>query len=236
MPWSSAAVFDSGQLCESFPPQAASLVWKPLRRELLEWFTHDAPSLAPAYRGAVELLARPTFPGRVHFIAHSVRDIADRLVFVLDPQLASRRVQYEYHLDEIQKKWPSPGHLFREGKAPSATDIVAIPHDVAQQVDTLVTEHRNRWKRSDQYELLFRFLMRNATASPEVSQRLVRTFKDTRFWFMSRTHLRRDAVPKVDEPELQQKFEAFEHMLHSFVGGFFTGTEELDEILQQANQ
>lgn len=45
------------------------------------------------------------FPGRVHFIAHAVRDIADRLAYVR-PQLRGNRVQYENALDRIARAWP----------------------------------------------------------------------------------------------------------------------------------
>jgi len=52
---------------------------------------------------------------------------------------------------------------------------------------------------------------------------------------MQRTHLQATSAPSVDEAELQSKFGAFEGMLHSFVGDFFTGTAEIDEILRKTN-
>jgi hypothetical protein len=53
---------------------------------------------------------------------------------------------------------------------------------------------------------------------------------------MDLTHLRRERGPVVDESELQTHFKNFEGMLHSFVGKFFTGKKELDEILREANR
>jgi hypothetical protein len=41
---------------------------------------------------------------------------------------------------------------------------------------------------------------------------------------------------EFEEAELQARFDSFEGILHSFVGDFFTGARELDEILLQANQ
>ncbi len=80
--------------------------WPQKRHELLKWFSSNAKPLAEAYEGAIRLLNEGDFPGRIHFIAHAVRDIADRLVFVLDPQLKGRRVQYEQEMDGIEKLWP----------------------------------------------------------------------------------------------------------------------------------
>ena len=77
--------------------------------------------------------------------------------------------------------------------------------------------------------------MRRDPSGGEVNERTVKVFKDTRDWFMKLTHLRETAAPIVPEDELQARFREFEITLYSFVGGFFTGTRELDVILQQAN-
>jgi hypothetical protein len=58
-------------------------IWNARRNELVSWLRERAPSLAGPYVGAVELLTQPSFPGRVHFIAHVIRDIPDRLVDIV---------------------------------------------------------------------------------------------------------------------------------------------------------
>lgn len=80
--------------------------WTPLRRELLNWFRANAAPLSEAYEGAIRLIDDGDFPGRIHFVAHAVRDISDRLIYVLDPQLEAARVQYENAMDQIEKHWP----------------------------------------------------------------------------------------------------------------------------------
>ena len=213
----------------------ARLQWPAKRRELLNWFRANAASLAEAYEGAVVMLLDDRFPGRVHFIAHAVRDISDRLIYVLDPQKPASRVQYEQDVTEIAALWRKP-----EGVDSRTDDLqtepVTIGSRVAAMIDHLVDAHRRRSERLSHYELLFRFLMmRNESSSVYVNERLAQDFKKVRQWFMDLTHLRVGAPPCVDEAELQSKFGAFEGMLHSFVGDFFTGTRELDEILRQAN-
>lgn len=81
-------------------------ILSPTRLQLMNWFRVNARPLAEAYEGAIRLIADKGFPGRVRFIAHAVRDIADRLVLVLDPQLTGTRVQYENEMDRIVDKWP----------------------------------------------------------------------------------------------------------------------------------
>lgn len=208
----------------------------PQRRELLNWFRKNAAPLAEAYEGACQLVEARSFPGRIHFIAHAIRDIADRLVFVLDPQLSGSRVQYENELDKIEKVWPKLQAVQEANGSGPGQDNVSIGYNVAVMVNSLIEAHRHRRERPSNYELLFRFLMRNEPSHADVNRRLVDDFKKVRQWFMDLTHLRATKAPDVDEVELQKQFGKFERMLHSFVGDFFTGTAELDEILQHANQ
>ncbi len=208
--------------------------WPQSRIELLHWFRQQAPSVADAYRGAVKLLEDVAFPGRLHFIAHAVRDISDRLVFILDPQQAPSRVHYESHLDKIARDWPM-GDGFCQSGGPPVVETYPIPVKVARRIDVLVGEHRLRRSRPSAHKILFEILARAEAPGADVNERIVKAFQDVREWFMDRAHLRTDGVPAVDEAELRRQFEAFENILHSFVGSFFTGTKELDAILQSAN-
>lgn len=210
--------------------------WTPLRRELLKWFRVNAAPLAEAYEGAIRLVDDGDFPGRIHFIAHAVRDISDRLVYVLDPQLNGNRVQYENEMDRIEKDWPQLRSVGDTNDAVAETETVRINRKVASMIDSLVEAHRERRQRPSNYELLFRVLMRKEPLQSAVHQRLVKDFKKMRGWFMDQTHLPREEVRQVAESELQTQFKRFEGMLHSFVGNYFTGVNELDEILRQANE
>lgn len=221
---------------QDIPATSDSSRWTPLRRELLTWFRDNAAPLAEAYEGAIRLLGDGDFPGRIHFIAHAMRDISDRLVFVLDPHLNVKRVQYENELDRIEKLWTPLMSVRNPSDAAVTTASVRINYDVATIIDSLVGAHRERRQRPSNHELLLRFLMRKEPLQAEVNKRLVMEFSNMRNWFMSLTHLRNKGVPKVDESELQEQFRKFEGMLHSFVGNFFTGKKALDEILRQANE
>ncbi len=232
-------------------PLASVKTWTPRRQELYEWFVRQAPSLAEAYKGAVYLVAQRQFPARVHFIAHAVRDIADRLPFVLDGELESDRVPYECVFDTILgtlnegprdrhlNRWPSEKEL-ADGDVAQTTaaenhNAVLIPRNVYQELDKLMQHHRRRRDQPKRSALLFRALLRIDPRSSAASKRLVRAFDHECKWFMKKAHLPREPFSAVSDSELERRFERFETMLHSFVGRFFTQTRELDEILRQAN-
>lgn len=206
------------------------------QRELLNWFAEYTQPLAEAYEGAIRLLGEKEFPGRMHFIAHAVRDIADRLVYVLDAELTGTRVQYERDMDRIAECWPMLQAVTEASDLVVDQDALTINYKLARMIDSLVVAHRKRRQGPSHYDLLFRLLMQNEPSRAEVNGRLVSDFKRTRQWFMDLVHFRHDKAPEVDEDELHSQFGKFEGMLHSFVGNFFTGTTEIDEILRKANQ
>jgi hypothetical protein len=172
----------------------------------------------------------------MHFISHAVRDIADRLARVLDPHLCGHRVHYDDEMDKIAEKWPKLKEINDGNSNPVPDESVALDYPLGVMIDQFVQKHRERRKRPSNYELLFRILMRNEPTSAHVNRRLATEFKEMREWFMHHTHLSQEVKSPVPESELQNNFSKFETMLHSFVGDFYTGTAELDEILHQANE
>jgi hypothetical protein len=177
----------------------ARLQWPAKRRELLNWFRTNAASLADAYEGAVLMLLDDRFPGRIHFIAHAIRDISDRLIDVLDPQKPASHVQYAQHLNEIDPLWRRPPQNIVNGqKESTGSDLVSIDSRVASLIDDLVDAHRKRGERLSNYERLFRYLIRkNEPSGVYVIKRLAHDFKEVRQWFMDHTHLRAGGPPRA---------------------------------------
>lgn len=207
-----------------------------MRDELLEWFSKQAPSLAPAYHGATKLLLDVGFPGRVHFIAHSLRDIADRLAFVLEPTLqADSRVEYENHSDKITERWPRLTFTIEEGNLVGPEPTVSIGELAARRVDNLIEDHRKRRTRASNQQRLFEIAARLNPGNATANQGGVREFEKLRKWFMGKTHLSHE-VRMHDESELVRRFTEYETILHSLFGGFFTGTEDLDDVLRETNR
>lgn len=202
--------------------------------ELLDWFRKHANPLAEAYEAALLLLHDRGFPCRLYLLAHVVRDIANRLIFALDPQEKPSMVQYAERLDKIMALWPSVDPIAK-GAGDVTGENVEISYKLATKIDRLVEEHRTSRLRPTSAELLFRYLMRDEPSHADLNMRVIQDFERVRRWFVGFAHVREEPA-LVGEEELQRQFSAFEGMLHSFVGGFFTGTEELDAILGEANQ
>lgn len=158
------------------------------RQELLEWFRKEAKPLSQAYEGAVKLITDQDFPGRLNFIAHAIRDICNRLPFVLDPQNEPQRVDYEGRMDQIEKLWPQSMQVdLKTSKDPS--QAISISIHAAKQINALIDDHRRRRQTPSNSERLFIFLMRNEPTRADVNQRIVKDFANTQDWFMARTHL-----------------------------------------------
>jgi hypothetical protein len=202
------------------------------REQLRAWFEDRAPSFAGPYAGAVRMIEDEAFPGRLHFIAHAARDILNRLPDLLDPQVKPKRVEYDKACDEISKHWRSLDSFDGDTPPPGP---VSIDFRAAGAVDSLVAKHLQSRGRASNAELLFRHLMRHEPSKGDVNLRLVRELKRTQKWFVAHAHL--DVKPRdFTEEDLQIRFRSFESMLHSLVGDFFTTIEELDNVLDKANQ
>jgi hypothetical protein len=171
----------------------------------------------------------------VTFIAHAMRDIADRLPVVLDKQEEESRVQYDNALDLIEQWWPRFDALTRTDTLPGDVDSVSVPFIVAKHINDLVVKHRKR-RDGSPYERLFCLLTPKEFASRGLGlpTRVAKGFERTRDWFMAHAHFPRESTEEVDEKELRAQFGRFETILHSFVGRFFTSTKELDDVLNQA--
>jgi hypothetical protein len=185
------------------------------------------------------MLADPSFPGRLHFISHAIRDIADRLPFVLDGELRSNRVQYENQLDKVLGIWPfDRGAETFDGGARTTDDppTIAIPRQAYRELNVLIHEHAQRRERPDNFQLLFQSLMRHDASNGVTSERLVAIFKKEVTWFKKKAHLASNAIPQIEDGELVRRFERFEKCLHGFVGQFFTAASPLDDILHETNK
>jgi len=207
------------------------------RRELLEWFQQNAPSLAEAYEAAVRLIGCPEFPARLHLVSHLVRDIANRLPDVLEGT-TSERVEYVNILDDIDQLWRKRfPHATDYGDQAVAQDVssVVLPEPLFRKLEGLLHLHRESRRRLRPQERLFRSELSPEVASPVLVRPMVKQFEDVCNWFQTHTHLRNETGGIPNERELVQNFENFERVLVGIKGQFFTNIGEIDEILQDTN-
>ena len=84
--------------------------WTPDRAELYRWLEQKASPLAPVYLGALRILMDESFPGRVHFVAHAIREIRNRIRDAL--------------LDEVEIPHPDTGGLASSAQDKSDWDTI----------------------------------------------------------------------------------------------------------------
>jgi len=218
----------------------SATIWTPERRELYQWFKDNAPSLAPAYKAAVRLLADPNFPARTHLISHIVRDICNRLPEFL-VSVERDRIDYENELDSLAEIWPASiglsTHDYVGDEQAEATEssYVRVPRAAAAAVSRLLDKHRKRQTYRDIVEDMLVIIAEADEYERAYLMPIVEEFRNTAKWFMERAHLRREPMAESSHDELVRKFKQFERITLSLIRGFFKTMDELNELLQQAN-
>ncbi len=218
--------------------------WMQLRKDLCSWFERNAPSLGELYEGALEMVFRENFPGRVRFVAHAVREIRNRLPDVIAGPKAGGRLDYTSRLDDIVKAWKKyglpldgslPTRVNEAEPSPSSRDV-AIPRAIYKKVARLVMGHEEtREKPRDAARRLFQAIDPNNAASEATLRPRVEHWIQSTEWFVKRAHDRGSTDAEMGGEELKKCFEAVEYALSAMVMEFFRTVEELDAILEEAN-
>lgn len=235
--------------CQELKPEESErggdpAIWISKRRDLLDWFRREAPSLASAYEAAVLLIDMPAFPARVHLVCHVVRDIYSKLPEILDGEFRRTNAGevYRSSVDEVEAHWKSSSRslLQPDGSPASAlktADKVVVLAAAAKSVDNLLEKHRALKDQPRSAEVLVRALYRRfAESGLNPPARLAQAFEDERRWFMQRAHLVIDTTKVPTDVGLVKHFTSFERALYSLVGQYFSGKKEIDAIIEQANQ
>lgn len=224
-------------------PESRRAEPQPHQSALLSWFIEHAPSLADPYQAAIRLMQDRAFPARVHLICHIVRDIYDKL-----PEILNRgytRLQPSSlggAIDAVAKVWPlvTPDVLLTDTSNSTASreqDIVTVPLLVVRKIEYLLEERRKGASQPSGGDVLARALYERYAETHSVPPfHLIRIFEDNRSWFVKRAHLRNAVGNLPPDDELTSRFDSFERTLYSLVSPHFTVQQELDDILQQANQ
>ena len=212
--------------------------WTRQRRDLIQWMKDRAPSFVQGYVGAVRLLYMPSFPARVHFICHAVRDIYSYLPAALGT-----------------KRSPRPSEVF----PPMVKELVKRWKDFIRSQASEFSEADSDFRVSPQVYNCIAYLVRKSdeiSGQPTVGKQLVvalfrsldrqedefvppwitKSFDAEYDFFVKRAHLARSVDEVPNDDGLVAHFEAFERALHSLVGPYFSGKEELDAILQDTNE
>lgn len=218
--------------------------WTQQRRELRAWFERNAPSLGELYEGALEMVFREDFPGRVRFVSHAVREIRNRLPDVIAGPKTRGRLDYVSLLDKIAEVWERhglpldgslPAKVTSSDTLPSSNDV-PIPLEVYNMIVGLVSNHvQTRESFRETVKRLFQAIDPNNSASEATLRPRIEFWIESTKWFVKRVHDRGEIDTHMDADKLQERFEIFERALSSMVREFFKTVEELDAILEEAN-
>ena len=212
--------------------------WTPERIRLHGWLLERAGHLASTYRGALQMAMDESFPGRVHFVAHAIREIRNRLPNAI-AGVEKRGPTYETLASNLRAEWEQAGFP-SDGSLPlgarSEPSVSGPGHEVSVGLigaagDLVAANARASGNRKRQARLLLREIW-GTDPPPYVVDRWFH--RDD--WVTQYMHL--DDKPHVQEAEVEvaEVFEEFETALIAISNRSYENLEALDEILASANR
>jgi len=226
---------------QNVPPYSNTSYWTDRRQEIHAWLHEQAPSLAELYKGCVLLMFDPIVSGRITFISHAVREIRNRL-----PGETSKRLDYTQELEKLVQSWRTHNFPLEnidlvsstnpKTSLPSSSPETLVPQRLFLEIQSLLFRHSSiRVKGRDRAVRLFEQFVPESQMTSEVLIISVNQWWQTTDWFMKRAHDNGEVDAACDEQELHSKFIEFESFLGTLSQSFYSNTDELDEILEEAN-
>lgn len=213
--------------------------WTEERASLAGWFDQRAPALTPLYKGAVAMVYDEGFPGRVHFVAHAVREIRNRLPEAFAGETRSR-VRYGDLTEAVHESWiedglPSDGSSPVGAKTeppPTGPGKVEVSEALVSAVGDLVAAHIAAGE-TDREKA--RRMFEGIGERPPPAY-VVKHWLDSTQWGRQLAHARNVSLPPEHEEELTERFETFEQALIAVASRSYENMDALDEILESANR
>jgi hypothetical protein len=205
--------------------------WTRSRKELRRALSDVAPSLAELYQGSVLLLYQNQLPGWSRFVAHAVREIRNRLPHEIGGHTISQRVDYENSMDRIAHLWRKAGLdtsdirvdlMSPEGAPRQNNDKRQLPGGLFRAISKLIQRHRqSRVTRPDQARKLFQACSAETDKNIQAIGPVIDQWMEVTEWFVKKAHDSGKTDADFDKTIVIQKL---------------PGSEELDEILAEANK
>ena len=215
--------------------------WNPERAALYRWLDRVAPQLAPVYLGALRMAMEEGFPGRVHYIAHSIREFRNRLPDAIDGTLKRPMSNYPTYVAKVHQQWIAMGFA-PDGVAPSidatdaaepASDEVSVSAEFVGAVAELISEHSRVTVGREELEERRFEAMCGAGPHPDYVLDGLRRATDSVHKF---AHVGDKPLAPATEAEWTERFEAFEDFLMMISRGVTENFDAADDFLRSANQ
>ncbi len=223
-----------------------SSIWTRSRVEVRKALFEIAPYLAELYQGAVLLLYQCSIPGRARLIAHAVREIGNVLPEKMTGQSFPKRFDPTNLLDEIVIEWKKSGFSIGGGLPlpnDAETDTiwdkksVEVPQKFIEKISKLIKGYsQSRTSNKDKAVELFKACDPQNPRHIEVLIPVLKQWLDVVQWFVGLAHDRERLDEEILQGRLPAQFDVFETGLRAMTTDCFgTVSEELDEILENAN-
>lgn len=215
--------------------------WSPERAALYRWLDRVAPQLAPVYLGALRLAMDDGFPGRVHYIAHSIREIRNRLPDAIDGALKRPRSDYRPHVERVQQQWVAQGFA-PDGIAPSmntsgasgSIDVeMVVSAEFLRAIASLIAEHSRETVGREVREALQFEAMCGAGPHPAYVRDGLRRATDSVEKF---AHVGETPLPPGADTEWTDRFSHFEDFLMTISKSATESLDAADDLLRSANR
>ena len=222
------------------PREAAEEWWDPERAGLHGWLDRKAPHLAPLYLAGLRMAMDEGFPGRVHFIAHAIREIRNRLPDALDGALELPKSKYPKYVGRLYVQWAEEGFptdgsgpsIDEPAEATSAATGRVVSSEFISAVGSLVAHHAGLEAGRDALRMP-RF---EALAGPGPHpQHVWKGWRDASRSAERFAHARNETLPADADVEWTAKFLAFERFLIVISKRAQENIADLDELLREAN-
>lgn len=214
--------------------------WNPDRARLHDWLDRKAPHLAPLYSAALRMAMDERFPGRVHFIAHAIREIVLHLPNAIDGTLKLPRLDYAPLVENVRERWIADGFP-ADGSGPSLDERIQplsgptrqeVSSELIDKVATLLKRHVTT-KRRKATLATQRF---EALAGPGPHpQFLLGLWKATYRVAVKFAHGWDKELPPTADREWTDNYLAFERFLMVISKRAQENIADLDELLREAN-
>jgi hypothetical protein len=235
----------NGKQPESNPAKDIFLShWKDDRTAIHSWLQEEAPSLAELYESAVRLRFEIQIPGRVRLIGHCLREICNGLLNIKLGQAS--KVQHKDLIENLAKNWEKKGltidgNFLEVGRnsqtnLPSSSPDIYIPREVYREIVDIIKKHIDNKKNS--FEERIRLFLTKCISEDQLVEELlpqVNQWKKMSQWLVTTAHDNGKVDKEYTEDELLYWFDIFEAFLSTFAQDFYNTTDEIDDILEEAN-
>lgn len=228
-------VIDSG-----FPLASSEGWWTRDRVALYRWFGRTASHLAPLYLAGLRLVFEESFPGRVHLVAHAMREIRNRLPHAIAGEIKPGP-KYEDVAAAVHMQWAKDAVRFGGVSAlgdrsePSAfgPEGYQVSRELMRAVKNVVDCYEaSKGSAARKAELLFETV---GGAPPPAY--VVRAWYKSGWseWADRYMHVGNNPHPPMAHGEVGPTFEQFEAALIALSTRPLVHLEVLDDILESAN-